>query len=144
MPVKHTTIDGYLAAVRDDQRAALERLRKIVRAAVPAAEECINYGVPAFRVKGKSLVGFGASAKHCSFYPMSGKTVYDHRADLKGFATTKGAILFQPDKPLPVALVRKLVKSRLSAINAPPAARAKKPTARAARVAAKPAGRPKA
>src|SRR5262245_42720615 len=107
MPAKHTTIAEYLAAVNPDQRAALEKLRKTIRSVVPHAEECINYGVPTFRLNGKSLVGFGAAANHCTFFPMSGHTVAEHQDDLKGFDTSKGAIRFQPGRPLPVSLVRK-------------------------------------
>ena len=106
------TIDEYLATVSDDQRAALEKLRRTIQAAAPQAEECINYGVAAFRLNGKTLVGFGASSKHCSFYPMSGSTVAAHQNELKEFETTKGSIHFQPNQPLPAALVRKLIKSR--------------------------------
>ncbi len=111
------TIDEYLATVGDDQRAALEKLRKTIRAAVPKADECINYGVAAFRLNGECFAGFAASAKHCSYYPMSGKTVSAHQDELKSYATTKGSIQFQPDKPLPVALVRKLIKARLAEIS---------------------------
>jgi uncharacterized protein YdhG (YjbR/CyaY superfamily) len=64
---KPKTIDGYLAGLDDDTRAALEKLRTDITAAAPGAEECISYGVPAFRLKGM-LVGFGATPKHCAFY----------------------------------------------------------------------------
>lgn len=116
MAAKAKTIDEYLAAVSKDQRAALENLRKTIRSLAPKAEECINYGVAAFRLKGECIAGFGASAKHCSYYPMSGKTVEAHKDDLKDYATTKGSIQFQPDKPLPAALVRKLIKARIAEI----------------------------
>ena len=111
---KVTTIDEYIAAVSDDQRVALERLRKTIKAAVPKAEECINYGVAAFRLNGIVLVGIGVSAKHCTFYPMSGRTVHDHQAELKKYKTTNGSIHFSPNKPLPASLVRKLIKARLA------------------------------
>ncbi len=114
MGSKLKTIDEYLTAVSDDQRAALEKLRKTIRAAVPRAEECINYGVAAFRLDGKVLVGFGASAKHCSFYPMNGSTVAAFQDELKNYETTKGSIHFQPAKPLPATLVRKLIKARIA------------------------------
>jgi uncharacterized protein YdhG (YjbR/CyaY superfamily) len=113
---KPTTIDEYLAGVGADQRAALEKLRKIIHAAVPKAEECIDYGVAAFRLNGKAIAGFGAGAKHCSYFPMSGATIHTLRAELKGYETTKGSIHFSPDKPLPAALVRKLVKARIAEI----------------------------
>jgi uncharacterized protein YdhG (YjbR/CyaY superfamily) len=113
MPAKPKTIDDYLAALPDDQRAALEKLRKTIRAAAPKAEECISYGLAAFRQNGM-LVGFGASAKHLAFYPMNSTTVKAFKDELKGLATSKGTIRFQPDKPLPAALVRKLVKARIA------------------------------
>ncbi len=109
-----TTIDEYLANVSAEQGAALEKLRKQIKAAAPGAEEYINYGIAAFRLDGKAFAGFGASAKHCSYYPMSGSTLSDFKKDLKGFVTSKGAIQFQPDKPLPAALVKKLVKTRIA------------------------------
>lgn len=113
MPDKPTTIDEYLAALSDDKRAALEELRKTIRAVAPDAEECISYQLPAFRQK-RLLVGFGATAKHCAFYLMSGSTVEAHKDELKGYDTSKGAIRFPADKPLPAALVRKLVKARIA------------------------------
>jgi uncharacterized protein YdhG (YjbR/CyaY superfamily) len=107
------TIDDYLAALAEDQRRALEQLRKTIRAAAPKAEECISYGIPAFRLNGL-LVGFGATANHCAFYPMSGTAVADHAKALAGYKTSKGTIRFQPDKPLPAGLVRKLVRARIA------------------------------
>ena len=108
-----TTIDEYLAALRDDQRAALEKLRKTIRAAAPDAEECISYQLAAFRLNGM-LVAFGATANHCAFYTMSGSTLEAFRNELEGYDTSKGTIRFQPDRPLPAALVRKLVKARIA------------------------------
>jgi uncharacterized protein YdhG (YjbR/CyaY superfamily) len=118
MPAKPKTIDEYLAAVSDDKRAALEKLRKSIRAAAPKAEECISYGIPAFRLDGKGLVGFGAAAKHCSFYPMSGATIAALKEDLQRYEKTKGSIHFSAEKPLPAALVRKIVKARIEQIRA--------------------------
>ena len=114
MSPKPRTIDEYLAALSDDKRAALKKLRKAIKAAAPKAEECISYGLPAFRLDGALLVAFGAGAKHCAFYPCSSSTVAKHKGDLKGYETSKGAIRFQADEPLPVALVRKLVKARIA------------------------------
>jgi len=108
------TIDRYLAALSDDQRAALEQLRKTIRSIVPKAEECISYGLAAFRLEGRPLVYFGAGKNHCAFYPGSGTTVSDHKEELKDYETTKGSIHFQPNNPLPAALVRKLVKARIA------------------------------
>lgn len=114
MKTKSQTFDGYLTALNDDQRAALEQLRKTIKAAAPDAEEYVNYGLPAFRLNGKMLVAIGASAKHCAFYPGSATTVAAHEKELKGFDTSKGTIRFQPEKPLPASLVRKLVKERIA------------------------------
>jgi uncharacterized protein YdhG (YjbR/CyaY superfamily) len=69
------------------------------------------------------LVGFGATANHCAFFPFNGSTVAAHKAELKGYETTKGTIHFQPEKPLPAALVRKLVKERLAENNQKPVKR---------------------
>jgi uncharacterized protein YdhG (YjbR/CyaY superfamily) len=110
---KPKTIDEYLAAVSDHQRVALEKLRKTIRAAAPQAEECISYGVPAFRQDGM-LVGFGATASHCSFFLMNGSTVEAHKDELKNYDTSKGTIRFPANKPLPVALVRNVVKARIA------------------------------
>jgi uncharacterized protein YdhG (YjbR/CyaY superfamily) len=107
-------IDEYLARLSADQRAALERLRKAIKATAPGAEECISYQIPAFRLHGKLLVGFGAAARHCSFYPMSAETVQAHKGELEGYDTSKGTIRFQADAPLPANLVRKLVKARIA------------------------------
>ena len=113
MPAKPKTIDEYLSRLKDDQRAALERLRQTIRSAAPGAEECISYQLPAFRLNGM-LVGFGATSKHCAFYLMSSTAVEAHKDELRGFDTSKGTIRFQPDAPLPTALVRKLVKARVA------------------------------
>ena len=111
---KPKTIDEYLAGVNADQRAALEALRRTIRAVAPKAEEYIGYGLAAFRLNGRPLVAFGASANHCAFYPMNSTTVKAFQEQLKRFETSKGTIRFQADNPLPAALVRKLVKARIA------------------------------
>lgn len=111
--MKAGSIDDYLASVDPEQRTALEALRKTIHAAAPAAEECISYGIPAFRLNGM-LVGFGATKKHCAFYVMSGTVLDGFQDELKGRDTSKGTIRFQASKPLPAALVRKLVKARIA------------------------------
>jgi uncharacterized protein YdhG (YjbR/CyaY superfamily) len=107
-----TTIDGYLARVKPEQRAALEKLRKDILKAAPKAEECISYQMPGFRLDGRMVCWFAAATKHCAFYP--GVVVQDFKEDLEDFATSRGTIRFQPDKPLPVSLVRKLVKAHIA------------------------------
>ena len=111
---KPKTIDEYLAALSDDKRSTLEKLRKTIKATAPKAQECISYQLPAFRLNGRMLVAFGATAKHCAFYPMSAATVETHQDELKDYDTSKGTIRFQADNSLPAALVRKLVKARIA------------------------------
>jgi uncharacterized protein YdhG (YjbR/CyaY superfamily) len=106
------TIDAYLAKVPAEQRNALEKLRRAIKAAAPDAEECISYQMPAFRLNGKMLVWFGATTKHCAFYP--GAVVQAHAAELRDYDVSKGTVRFQPDRPLPVSLVKKLVKARIA------------------------------
>lgn len=108
-----TTIDEYLARLEPDQRAALQALRQTIRAAAPKAQECISYRLPAFRLKGM-LVAFGATKHHCAFYPMTGHTVAAFKDQLAGFETSQGTIRFQPDRPIPAALVKKIVKARIA------------------------------
>ena len=108
------TIDDYLTALGKDERAALEKLRKAIRAAAPKAEECISYRLPAFRLNGKPLVAFGAAKNHCAFYPMSSSTIRAHQSKLKDYSTSKGTIRFPASHPLPTTLVRKLVKARIA------------------------------
>lgn len=111
---KPTTPDEYLSGASTDHRAVLEKLRKTIRATAPKAEECISYGLAAFRLNGHALVAFGAWTNHCAFYPMSAATLKSFQADLKEFETAKGTIRFTVDKPLPSALVKKLVKARIA------------------------------
>ena len=104
------TIDEYLAALSNDKRAALERLRRIIRAIAPRAEECISYGLPTFRLDGRGIACFGAAANHCAIYGAVGA----FKDELEAYDTSKGTIRFQPTNPLPTALVRKLVKARIA------------------------------
>ena len=106
------TIDEYLAQLPADKRAALQWLRRQIRAAAPDAEECISYGIPAFRLDGKLLVHFGAAAKHCAFYP--GGIVEHFAEELAGYDTSKGTIRFPPDSPLPAALIRAIVRAQIA------------------------------
>ncbi len=112
MPPKPQTIDEFLAHLSSEKRTALEKLRKDIKSAAPKAEECISYGVPAFRLGGRLLVAFGAAAKHCSFYP-GAYPIEAHLDELKAYATSKGTIRFAANSPLPATLVRKLVKTRI-------------------------------
>jgi uncharacterized protein YdhG (YjbR/CyaY superfamily) len=110
---KPKNVDEYLADLSEDKRKVLEELRKQIRSAAPKAKECISYQLPAFWQNGM-LVGFGAAAKHCAFYLMSGSTVEAHQTELRNYDTSKGTVRFSADRPLPASLVRKLVKARIA------------------------------
>jgi uncharacterized protein YdhG (YjbR/CyaY superfamily) len=114
MAAKPKTIDEYLAALSPDKRTALKNLQKTIKAAAPKAEEGISYGLAAFRLEGRPLVALGATANHCAFYLMSNSTVAAYQDDLKDYDTSTGTIRFSADEPLPVALVRQLVKARIA------------------------------
>ena len=90
----------------------LQRVRKIIHAKFPRAEECISYQLPAFRLNGKFLVAYGVAANHCAFYP--GSVIRGLKSELKGYDTSKGTLRFPAEKPLPATLVRKLVKLRMA------------------------------
>jgi uncharacterized protein YdhG (YjbR/CyaY superfamily) len=112
-PAKPQTIDEYLAPLSNEQRAALEKLRKDIKSAAPKAEECISYQIPTVRLDGRMLVSFAAWAKHCAFYA-GVHPIEAHKEELKGYDTSKGTIRFQADSPLPATLVRKLMKTRIA------------------------------
>jgi uncharacterized protein YdhG (YjbR/CyaY superfamily) len=107
--------DDYLAAVPEPARSSLEKLRAMIRQAVPEATETISYRLPTFRYRGKPLVAIGASKDHCAFYLM-GYVPPELEADLEKYDTGKGTIRFPAEKPLPVALVRKVVKARIAQV----------------------------
>src|SRR6266550_1022802 len=90
---KPKTHDDYLVVVSDDKRAALEKLRKSIKAAAPEAEECVSYQLPAFRLNGKLLVAYGAAANHCAFYP--GSTLQAIKDELKDYDTARAPSAFQ-------------------------------------------------
>ena len=104
-------VDEYLAGVPKEARAVLEKLRKTIKAAAPMASEVISYQMPMYKHHGMVIV-FAACKDHCSIFP--GSAVMDaHKEELKRYSTSKGAIRFPVNKPLPAALVKKLVKTRI-------------------------------
>jgi uncharacterized protein YdhG (YjbR/CyaY superfamily) len=107
-------VDEYLAGVPEPARSTLNKIRAMIRSAVPPeATEAISYGIPTFKYKG-SLIWFAAFSNHCSLFPMSASVVEELKKDLKDCHTSKGTIRFPVDKPLPAALVKKLVKERIA------------------------------
>ena len=109
----HPDIDSYLAEQDDADRDALERLRRSIRAVVPDAEECISYGMPAFRLGGKVIAGFAAFKTHLSYLPHSGSVLPAMAEELAGYTQTKGSLHFTADHPLPDTLVASLIATRL-------------------------------
>ena len=106
-------VETFLSAIAEPAQSALRKLRAQIRAAAPNADEYIGYAVPAFRQDG-ALVSYGAAKTHCSFFVQSPKTMEAFAAELADFQTSKGTIRFQPERPIPAALVKRIVKARLA------------------------------
>ena len=107
------TVDDYIAAAPTDARPALEKLRKTIKAAAPKAIEVISYQIPLYKHHGH-LVAFSASGDHCVFTVMSPALLREHATELKDYKLGKASIRFAANRPLPTALVRKLVKARIA------------------------------
>jgi uncharacterized protein YdhG (YjbR/CyaY superfamily) len=114
---KAESVDAYLAALPDDARVTLERIREAIVAAAPKATETIAYGMPAFTYAGRPLVYYAAFKKHCSFFPASYHVMESFAEELSKYDVEKGTIRFPLGKPLPAALVRKIVKARIRETN---------------------------
>jgi uncharacterized protein YdhG (YjbR/CyaY superfamily) len=108
-----TSVEDYLAALPEEARAALGELRKTIKAAAPEATEMISYQMPAFKDHGQFLVSYAAFKDHCSLFPASKAVMEALGEELKPYFTGKGTIRFHADKPLPAALVKKLVRVRV-------------------------------
>lgn len=107
-------VDRYLADVPEPQRTTLGKVRATLRKVLPHAEEAIRYGMPAMTLQGKAVAGYAAFADHCGYYPMSGDVVAAAGDAVADYEVTKGGLKFAADRPLPVALVRTLVRLRLA------------------------------
>jgi uncharacterized protein YdhG (YjbR/CyaY superfamily) len=109
------TVDGYLRKLPEDARRILQGIRKAIRAASPAAEETISYGIPLYKLHGKHLIGFGAAKRHLSLYVTDSNVLQRFERELAEFdhAGTKTTIRFTVDKPLPTSLVTSVVKARI-------------------------------
>jgi len=107
------TVNEYLAAVPEPARSTLKKVRAAIRAAAPAeATEVISYGIPMFKYKGM-LVGYAAFPKHCSLFLATSSLLKQFKNELSRYQTSKGTIRFPTDKPLPVSLVKKILKARV-------------------------------
>ncbi len=112
MTQRAATVDEYLAALPDDQRAALQRLRGQCLAAAPGAEEVIAYAIPGLRLRGRYLVGYAAAKRHLSFFPCKAP-IQANLEHLAGFDLDEGTVRFQADRPIPADVVERLVRSRV-------------------------------
>jgi len=107
-------VEAYLAKVPEPARTTLEKVRETIRSVVPAeATEGLSYGVPAFKYNG-ALVGYAAFKQHCSFFPMSAALLDSLAEEVEAYRTSKGTIQFALDKPLPSALIKKMVRARVA------------------------------
>jgi uncharacterized protein YdhG (YjbR/CyaY superfamily) len=113
---KPKSVEAYLSALRGEERAAIERLHDAIARAAPEAEEAIVYGMPGFKMHGKSFVGYMAFKDHYSFFPMSPSAIDAHRTELGAHVTGKGTISFDYGERLPVTLVKKVVRTRVAEV----------------------------
>ena len=109
-----TTVDAYFGALPPDQRILLESVRARIHRLLPAAQEAMSYGMPAFTVGGKKVVWIAGWKRHCSVYPLTDSFLAAHADELRAFDQTKGSVHFTPDAPLPEALLDALVTARLA------------------------------
>ena len=108
-----TDVEEYLAALPEEHRVALEKVRKTIRAAAPDATETISYQMPTYKLRGRVLVYYAAFKDHCSLFPASEAVMEALGEELKPYFSGKGTLRFTPDKPIPAALVKKIVKARI-------------------------------
>jgi uncharacterized protein YdhG (YjbR/CyaY superfamily) len=114
--VSAEAVDEYLRALEEPKRGTLRTLRLTILEILPDAEEVISYRVPAFRAEGKTVAGFAAFKEHLSYLPFSGSVLSQLGDALSGYETTKSSLHFPVDRPLPKALVRKLIRARLAEV----------------------------
>ena len=107
-------IDDYLDTLEEPKRTTLAQLRETIMAIVPDAEECISYGMPAFKLRGKTIAGFAAFKNHLSYLPHSGSVIPQLAKESERYTSTKGSLHFPIDKPLPKTLVKKLIAVRMA------------------------------
>ena len=113
-----SNVEEYLAGLPDDQRGALERLRRQIAAAAPGAVETISYGMPTFVLDGRGLVSFAAFNHHCSLFAGRGMVTGALAEELRPYASGRSTLRFTVDEPIPAALLKKIVKTRVEEIGA--------------------------
>jgi uncharacterized protein YdhG (YjbR/CyaY superfamily) len=106
-------IDRYLDALEEPKRSTLALLRQRILDVIPEAEQGISYGVPAFKVRGKTIAGFAAFKNHLSYLPHSGSVFPQLKDELEGYSTSTGALRFDIGHALPAPLVEKLIAVRV-------------------------------
>ena len=112
--MSHEDIDEYIAALDEPKRSTLEEMRRRILEVIPDARQALAYRMPAFKLNGKNVAGFAAFKHHLSYLPFSGSVVSALGDDVAGYETSKGSLMFAPDKPLPKALINKLIRTRLA------------------------------
>jgi uncharacterized protein YdhG (YjbR/CyaY superfamily) len=107
-------IDAYLGALDEPQRRTLAELRASIVTILPDCEQCISYGMPAFKLRGRTVAGFAAFKNHLSYLPHSGSVLRQLAKETEGYTQTKGSLHFAAGEPLPGALVKKLLDTRVA------------------------------
>ncbi|MFM2226390.1 MAG: hypothetical protein RJA07_2592 [Bacteroidota bacterium] len=113
MNKKTKNINEYISLQPDIAKEMLEQIREIVKSIIPDTEEIISYGMPAFKVYGRVLVYFAGFKNHCSLFPANASLIAEMKTELKNYKTSKGTIQFEFGKPLPINLIKKIVKIRM-------------------------------
>jgi uncharacterized protein YdhG (YjbR/CyaY superfamily) len=110
-------VDEYLRSIEEPKRTTLQALRRTILEVVPEAEQVISYRVPAFRLRGKDIAGFAAFKDHLSYLPFSGSVLGRLADELDDYTVTKSSLHFPVERPLPKALVKKLIAARLAEVS---------------------------
>ncbi len=109
----HSTIPSYIASFPKEVADVLNQYYSLIKELAPDAKEGISYGMPGFKLNDKPLVYFGGFKDHTSLFPGGGSYVEAHKEELKEYKTSKGTIQFPLDKPLPLNIIREIIKERV-------------------------------